>query len=375
MFITIILMMVIGGIIGGFTNFLAIKMLFRPYRAYYIGKWRVPFTPGLIPKRRDELAKQLGKMVVTHLLTPESLQKKLTQQEFVQEITIIAQNEISKVLESDKSLENVLEQFQFNEGKTKLKHKLNDFIEMTYERISSNYRNQPIKNVLPIDLQGKIETKIPIISDFIINKGMDYFSSIEGKVRIQRMFDDFLKERGMLGNMLQMFLGNASLADKIQPELIKFLNSEGTKDLLNTLLYKEWVKLSERQFEEFEEWLEKEKIIKKLQQLSQQIINIDSLMDRSIQSLTIHYKEDILYKAVPKLVELSGIWLTERIGTIMEKIHLSQIVTEQVETFSVERVEELVLSITSSELKMITYLGFLLGAIIGLFQGILALFI
>jgi uncharacterized membrane protein YheB (UPF0754 family) len=368
-------MMVIGGVIGGFTNFLAIKMLFRPYRAYYIGKWRVPFTPGLIPKRRDELAKQLGKMVVTHLLTPESLQKKLMQQDFVQDITVLAQNEISKVLESDKSLENILEQFQVHEGTTKLKHKMNDFIEMTYERLSAKYRNQAIRNVIPDDLQQKIETKIPLVSEFIVNKGLDYFSSIEGKVRIQRMFDDFLKERGMLGNMLQMFLGNSSLADKIQPELIKFLNSEGTKDLLNTLLHKEWVKLSERQFVELEEWLEKGKIIQKLQQLSQQIINIDSLMDRSLNSLTINYREDILNKAVPKLVELAGIWLTERIGTIMEKIHLSQIVTEQVETFSVERVEELVLSITSSELKMITYLGFLLGAIIGLLQGILALFI
>lgn len=368
-------MMVIGGVIGGFTNFLAIKMLFRPYRAYYIGKWRVPFTPGLIPKRRDELAKQLGKMVVTHLLTPESLQKKLMQQDFVQDLTQLAQNEISKVLESDKSLEKVLKHFQFNEGKTKLKLKMDDFIEITYERLSSKYRNQPLRNVIPIDLQGKIENKIPVVSEFIVNKGIEYFSSIEGKARIQRMFDDFLKERGMLGNMLQMFIGNASLADKIQPELIKFLNSEGTKDLLNTLLYKEWVKLSQREFAEVEEWLEKGKIIKKLQQLSQQIINIDSLMDRSIQSLTRNYKEDILYNAVPKLVQLSGMWLTERIGTIMEKIHLAQIVTEQVETFSVERVEELVLSITSSELKMITYLGFLLGAIIGLFQGILALFI
>ena len=52
----------LGAIIGGFTNHLAIKMLFRPHRPIYIGKFQVPFTPGLIPKRRDELAVQLGKM-------------------------------------------------------------------------------------------------------------------------------------------------------------------------------------------------------------------------------------------------------------------------------------------------------------------------
>ena len=50
-------------------------MLFRPHRPIYIGKFQVPFTPGLIPKRRDELAVQLGKMVVEHLLTPEGIGK------------------------------------------------------------------------------------------------------------------------------------------------------------------------------------------------------------------------------------------------------------------------------------------------------------
>jgi uncharacterized membrane protein YheB (UPF0754 family) len=368
-------MMVIGGIIGGFTNFLAIKMLFRPYRAYYIGKWRIPFTPGLIPKRRDELAKQLGKMVVGHLLTPESLQKKFTQTEFQSDLTKIAQNEISKLMESEKTVGEVFEQFELGDGIVTLTRQVDVFIEKNYERLASKYRDQPIKLVLTSDFQEKIEMKIPVISQLIVEKGMDYFSSIEGKVRIQRMFDDFLKERGMLGNMLQMFLGNASLADKIQPEIIKFLGSEGTTDLLNTLLHKEWAKLSEWKIGEIEDWVEKGKVIQTLKQYAHQVIKIDELMDSSVGSLLFNYKKTILEKWVPKLVVLLGKWLSERIGTIMEKIHLAQIVSEQVETFSVARLEELVLSITSSELKMITYLGFLLGAIIGFIQGLLAILI
>ena len=35
-----------GGVIGYFTNDVAIKMLFRPYRPIYLGKRRLPFTPG-----------------------------------------------------------------------------------------------------------------------------------------------------------------------------------------------------------------------------------------------------------------------------------------------------------------------------------------
>ncbi len=34
-------------------------MLFRPYRALYIGKRRLPFTPGLIPRNQERLAKRV----------------------------------------------------------------------------------------------------------------------------------------------------------------------------------------------------------------------------------------------------------------------------------------------------------------------------
>ena len=78
---TITFMAVVGAAIGAVTNHLAIKMLFRPHEAKYIGSWRVPFTPGLIPKRRDELAKQLGNTVIQHLLTPDIFKKKYFNEE------------------------------------------------------------------------------------------------------------------------------------------------------------------------------------------------------------------------------------------------------------------------------------------------------
>jgi len=54
---------VIGGIIGYITNYIAIRMLFQPYEAKYIGKWHVPFTPGIIPRRKDAFAEALGAAV------------------------------------------------------------------------------------------------------------------------------------------------------------------------------------------------------------------------------------------------------------------------------------------------------------------------
>ncbi|MEA5583377.1 DUF445 domain-containing protein [Nodularia harveyana UHCC-0300] len=65
---------VLGGIIGYFTNDIAIKMLFRPYRAIYIAGRKIPFTPGLIPRNQERLAKNISNTIMGSLLTPGELQ-------------------------------------------------------------------------------------------------------------------------------------------------------------------------------------------------------------------------------------------------------------------------------------------------------------
>ena len=66
---------VAGSIIGYFTNDIAIKMLFRPYKAIYIGKRKLPFTPGLIPSNQERLAQKVSDTIMGSLLTPGELQK------------------------------------------------------------------------------------------------------------------------------------------------------------------------------------------------------------------------------------------------------------------------------------------------------------
>lgn len=66
---------VFGGVIGYFTNDLAIKMLFRPYRPYFIFKRRLPLTPGLIPSNQERLAQRVADTIMGSLLTPEELEK------------------------------------------------------------------------------------------------------------------------------------------------------------------------------------------------------------------------------------------------------------------------------------------------------------
>ena len=100
----ILYMVAIGAAIGAFTNHLAIKMLFRPYKPVYIGKWRVPFTPGLIPRRREELAVQMGIMVVNHLLSAERIRAKILNKEFQAEITLMVQKELDRLLSGENTV-------------------------------------------------------------------------------------------------------------------------------------------------------------------------------------------------------------------------------------------------------------------------------
>lgn len=68
---------IIGAIIGLFTNWIAVKMLFLPRKALYIGKFHIPFTPGIIPARQEALATALGNAVSESLVRKEDLKKTL----------------------------------------------------------------------------------------------------------------------------------------------------------------------------------------------------------------------------------------------------------------------------------------------------------
>ena len=66
---------VLGAVVGYFTNYLAVKMLFHPYKPWKIGKIRLPFTPGIVPRRQPELARAIGDAVGNHLFTGKDLKE------------------------------------------------------------------------------------------------------------------------------------------------------------------------------------------------------------------------------------------------------------------------------------------------------------
>ncbi len=109
---------ILGGIIGYYTNDIAIKMLFRPYKAiFFLGK-KLPFTPGLIPSNQERLAEDISRTIMEALLTPEELQniaRRLLRTERVQSAIIwllqlaIAQTQSERNQQSAKIVAGILQ--------------------------------------------------------------------------------------------------------------------------------------------------------------------------------------------------------------------------------------------------------------------------
>ncbi|WP_100371899.1 DUF445 domain-containing protein [Bacillus sp. FJAT-45037] len=369
-------MVIVGAVIGGMTNSLAIKMLFRPYTEKRIWKWRVPFTPGLIPKRHQELATQLGHMVVRYLLTAEGLGNKLKSATFINGMNSWLQSELKALLRSEQTIAHLLEQkFSTTNPRQLMVKKTNEFIGSGYDRFFEENRQKSIAEVVPIGVLNKMDESTPMIAQFLLERGQTLFSSEEGKERLSQMIDRFLLNKGTLGNMVSMFLGNERLVDKLQPELMKFMRDDGTKKMVEGILKSEWDKLKKKEFALVEEQLDRDEVVRYVTEVIEANVPAFQWIEQPLSEWTSSYEEPLLTKVVPKLVDATADLLATHLEGLLERLHLEEIVREQVEAFSVERLEELVLTISKKEFKMITYLGALLGGMIGLIQGLIVHFI
>lgn len=90
-----------GAIIGYVTNYVAIRMLFRPLKAWRILGVRVPLTPGVIPSQRAQLAENIGEMVGEHLLTSNDVRRALLERGFQQELRQVIAGRITAVFQRD----------------------------------------------------------------------------------------------------------------------------------------------------------------------------------------------------------------------------------------------------------------------------------
>ncbi|MGB5824472.1 MAG: DUF445 family protein [Proteocatella sp.] len=94
----ILFMVVVGGLIGWMTNVIAIKLLFRPLIPIKIPIINMEII-GLIPKRRLDIAKNIGETVHNELVSIDDIGEKLLSPENKEWLVTEIKGKISSVIE------------------------------------------------------------------------------------------------------------------------------------------------------------------------------------------------------------------------------------------------------------------------------------
>ena len=317
----------------------------------------------------------MGKMVVDYLLTAESIKKKIITPQFRHEAIRFIQEKVKAVKADDITVRQVLEKMGFGNAEQQVEAKVVSIASNKVQEWYRKHKGNRLQDVLPVQVSAAVDEKVPQIADLLIQKGKEFFSSIEGKKQLERMIEDFFEDKGMMWNMLQMFMKNERLVDKIQPEILQFLQAEGTKTFLTELIQKEWHTLKERDVEYVAEKFNAEKVALPLQRELLNMLQLNSYFTMPLAQVVEQNEELLVDQVIPNIMDALFERLFDNVEVFMEKLRLQDIIKDQVDAFPVERLEEMVLSIMKSELGMITYLGALLGGLIGIVQGVIAIFI
>jgi uncharacterized membrane protein YheB (UPF0754 family) len=154
--IKLILIPLFGAFIGYFTNYLAIKMLFRPFEEKRIFGVKIPFTPGLIPRERERIAENIAKTIKEHLLPEEKLLKMLEESGYQERVKNRVRIIIDELIDSaSDDIKNIIKS-GISIGKVNIK---GFFIASALEKAVDKI-NERVKEKLKKDLYEKASDKV-----------------------------------------------------------------------------------------------------------------------------------------------------------------------------------------------------------------------
>lgn len=373
-FLIIVFMMVIGSLIGGVTNILAVRMLFHPFKTYYIFNKRVPFTPGLIPKRRKEVADKIGQVVEEHLLTESLIQSKLNAPSSRQAIEEVLLNQIRKSKQEHMTLQYFADKLDLDVTQL-ANEKLDLMISNKLDEFYQDNQTTPIKQIIPEKIEASIDSKIDLVPDLLFERASVYLNSEKGAADIASMLETFFNEKGKIVGLLQMFMTKESIADRIQHELIRLTKHPKAKAIAKQVIDNEYETMKAKNLNKLVSESQYNSFKTSVTELAVGYLDVDKVSKQSFNTLMpsfIHFLES---KVSQKLTDVIIENISKHISPIMKKINLRQMIEEQINTFDLAYIEKLIIDIANKELKLIMLLGFLLGGIIGLLQGIIAIFV
>ncbi len=191
---------IIGAIIGLFTNYIAVKMLFRPRNAVRIGKYTLPFTPGIVPKRKAELAKAVGRTVGSSLFGANEVKSIIASEDmkntFVNGVMKIINERVSEDTTTKSMLSEIIGEESYLQKRDNLAHKLSD-------RIVQGLLNMDVGTIITDRGVEVIKKKLsnPMLS-FLVNEKT--IKSIA--VPIGEQINEYIKSDGI--DKIESFLSN-----------------------------------------------------------------------------------------------------------------------------------------------------------------------
>lgn len=486
----------IGAVIGYITNWLAIKMLFRPREAKYIFGMKLPFTPGLIPKEKSRIANKVGETVGTHLLNSDSLSKALKDDKIKAKFNEVAKEKINQIINSNSTLEEslkntlgenyyalkgnmidniaktILESIQEEEFKNKvkfyivdsIKERLNKKPEKIIDFINSNKFREVIINtleeektrdiigkalfkevktlgkedltieeVIPENIKPYIEEYVKSQKDTLVDIIKNLLRDDEVSHKIKSAINDnipsivsmFLSGDVIYGKLVSLvdkslseeenkeYICDAALAfvhesmkkkvsdvinnvgeeklevisDALGDKISKKLNTEENIDSIISKLnckissfnsYEEIIKVLFNDYENI--------LIDNIDSMISQIVNnnqlsgeiskiIEKVFDKFLQNSLndICYNKQNLENSIMSILDnLYNDFVENKSAKVLEIVDISSIVEEQINAFEVDYAEEIIIGIANKELKAITWLGALLGGILGILSPLLS---
>ena len=244
---------VIGAVIGYFTNYIAVKMLFHPLKPVKIGGRTLPFTPGIIPKGRPRLAKALGKAVGEKLLTREDIRKMLLSGDVKDKILDGVVKGIQEVQHSQDSLETFLEQYMTVEDYEAMRGRLEDFIT---EKISHGLEQLDAGKIIAEEGAKEIREKFQgtMVSMFLKD---DLIRSVAGP--IGNKVGEYIRENGR-DKIHPIVVGEIAAAES-RPICQWFENIPLGEEKIRQLAEKIYTRLAEEKAGELAESLHIERIV------------------------------------------------------------------------------------------------------------------
>ena len=305
MFITLYILPPLGGGgIGYVTNDIAIRMLFRPHTAKHIMGWRVPFTPGIIPKEKGRIAEAVGTAISDNLMSKEVLEKYLLSDNMVGRVRSSMEEFIAKQKDNEESVSQFLEHYLSHaELMTLADSAKEDLTRQMHDKISDPELGRQVAKAAMTYVGEKITS----------NGGADILSEIGGLV-------------GGLGMAAKLFFTGSVISKFL--ELLREPVERFLAKNVNEILQKNGDAI-------ISNFVESE---------------TDKFLSRPVKSL-LAGQDAKLADAVNTMVSIYKTIITEHLPKILESIDISAIVRERINEMDMDETEKLILQVMNKELR------------------------